>query len=52
MKNGKPATKGVCPTCGTAMFLSHNEQGECSTINFNLSKLEIKLWQPQQRRIS
>jgi len=20
MKNGKPATKGVCPTCGTAMF--------------------------------
>jgi hypothetical protein len=20
MKNGKPATKGVCPTCGTKMF--------------------------------
>ena len=20
MKNGKPATKGVCPTCGTSMF--------------------------------
>ena len=20
MKNGKPASKGVCPTCGTAMF--------------------------------
>jgi Zn finger protein HypA/HybF involved in hydrogenase expression len=20
MKNGKPATKGTCPTCGTTMF--------------------------------
>ena len=20
MKNGKPATQGVCPTCGTKMF--------------------------------
>lgn len=20
MKNGKPATKGVCPSCGTKMF--------------------------------
>lgn len=20
MKNGKPATKGVCPECGTTMF--------------------------------
>ena len=20
MKNGKPASKGVCPTCGTSMF--------------------------------
>jgi Zn finger protein HypA/HybF involved in hydrogenase expression len=20
MKNGKPANKGVCPTCGTSMF--------------------------------
>jgi hypothetical protein len=20
MKNGKPATEGVCPTCGTKMF--------------------------------
>lgn len=20
MKNGKPATKGTCPTCGTKMF--------------------------------
>jgi hypothetical protein len=20
MKNGKPATKGVCPTCGTTIF--------------------------------
>lgn len=20
MKNGKPATKGVCPTCGTGMY--------------------------------
>jgi hypothetical protein len=20
MKNGKPATKGVCPVCGTTMF--------------------------------
>jgi len=20
MKNGKPATKGKCPTCGTTMF--------------------------------
>ncbi len=20
MKNGKPATKGVCPVCGTKMF--------------------------------
>lgn len=20
MKNGKPATKGVCPNCGTKMF--------------------------------
>ena len=20
MKNGKPATKGVCPTCGTSMY--------------------------------
>ncbi|MDO8682501.1 MAG: DUF5679 domain-containing protein [Armatimonadota bacterium] len=20
MKNGKPATKGICPTCGTKMF--------------------------------
>jgi len=20
MKNGKPATKGVCPTCSTTMF--------------------------------
>jgi hypothetical protein len=20
MKNGKPATKGVCPSCGTTMF--------------------------------
>lgn len=20
MKNGKPATKGACPTCGTTMF--------------------------------
>lgn len=20
MKNGRPATKGVCPTCGTKMF--------------------------------
>lgn len=20
MKNGKPATKGQCPTCGTTMF--------------------------------
>ena len=20
MKNGKPATKGVCPVCGTVMF--------------------------------
>ena len=20
MKNGKPATKGSCPTCGTTMF--------------------------------
>ena len=20
MKNGKPATKGVCPTCGTTLF--------------------------------
>ena len=20
MKNGKPATKGVCPSCGTSMF--------------------------------
>ncbi len=20
MKNGKPATKGVCPTCGTKVF--------------------------------
>ncbi|MFC1981261.1 DUF5679 domain-containing protein, partial [Chloroflexota bacterium] len=21
MKNGKPATQGVCPTCGTKMFI-------------------------------
>jgi len=20
LKNGKPATKGICPTCGTKMF--------------------------------
>jgi len=20
MKNGKPATEGICPTCGTRMF--------------------------------
>ncbi|MCH8103236.1 MAG: hypothetical protein IIB28_08805 [Chloroflexi bacterium] len=20
MKNGRPATKGICPTCGTKMF--------------------------------
>jgi hypothetical protein len=20
MKNGKPATQGICPTCGTKMF--------------------------------
>ena len=20
MKNGKPATKGICPSCGTTMF--------------------------------
>jgi hypothetical protein len=20
MKNGKPAYKGICPTCGTSMF--------------------------------
>ena len=20
MKNGKPANKGICPTCGTSMF--------------------------------
>jgi hypothetical protein len=20
MKNGRPATRGVCPTCGTKMF--------------------------------
>lgn len=20
MKNGKPATRGVCPTCGTSVF--------------------------------
>jgi len=20
MKNGKPATKGICPTCGTKMY--------------------------------
>jgi hypothetical protein len=20
MKNGKPATKGICPVCGTKMF--------------------------------
>ena len=23
MKNGKPATRGVCPVCGTAVFRIH-----------------------------
>ena len=25
MKNGKPATQGVCPTCGTKMFRIRKE---------------------------
>ena len=27
MKNGKPATQGVCPTCGTKMFRIGKSQG-------------------------
>ena len=26
MKNGKPATQGVCPTCGTKMFRIGSKQ--------------------------
>ena len=29
MKNGKPATQGVCPTCGTKMFrIGKSQQNE------------------------
>jgi len=27
MKNGKPATQGICPTCGTKMFRLGKSRG-------------------------
>lgn len=35
MKNGKPATQGVCGTCGTKIF----RIGSCKQNNFNLSEM-------------
>ncbi len=32
MKNGKPATQGVCPTCGTKMFRI-GKPSQCPSIN-------------------
>ncbi len=26
MKNGRPATQGICPTCGTKMFRIQSKQ--------------------------
>ena len=39
MKNGKPATQGVCPTCGTKMFRIGKGQ-DCVLTGL---KIEIKL---------
>jgi hypothetical protein len=30
MKNGRPATKGVCPTCGTGMYKIGGGEGGSS----------------------
>ena len=40
MKNGKPASKGVCPTCGTSMF----RIGSCDQQdNYSSDKVDLNL---------
>ena len=64
MKNGKPATQGVCPTCGTKMFRIGKGQEYFLTglkieiklvdknLLFNVTNIEIitQIWQCAQDR--
>jgi len=36
MKNGKPATQGVCPTCGTKMFRIGKSKLLCNSLQTRL----------------
>ena len=40
MKNGKPATQGVCPTCGTKMFRIGKAQADTQN-RFGLVKHQL-----------
>ena len=40
MKNGKPATQGVCPTCGTKMF----RIGKSQSRYYRYQKLYLRGW--------
>ena len=38
MKNGKPATQGICPTCGTKMFRIGKSQSRYCQKVYKLQK--------------
>ena len=46
MKNGKPATQGVCPVCGTKMFRIGAAKQASSLKNYYSWKAGVKISRP------